>query len=435
MVDFLNRFFHLTERNSSVKQELLAALVTFFSMVYIMALNPIIMSATGMPYGALVLGTAFASAIGCFLTGLIANLPFCQSIGLGLNSMFAYSLCVNMNMSWQHAAAIVFISGLIFVAVMLSPLRKKLSAALPLEIRAAISAGIGLFICIIALFNAGIISANNNLLSLNNLTSGAPLLAIIGLIITIILFLFKIPGAIFIGIIITTLIGIPLKVTIIPESLFAEKTSIAPVFFKLKFSGLFSYGFIPVISAIISFALVDIWDSVGTLTAASGLANLYDNTGILINNDKALLADSIATITGAAFFSQSTTTTFVESVNGIASGGRTGLTAVFVGIFFLLASIFTPLFTIIPSAAIAPALIIVGVLLISNVLKIDWTNLEIAIPCFLCMTMMPFAYSISDGIGFGIIAYVLIKLIRGKFKEINPLMYILAALFILMFVL
>lgn len=431
----LEKMFHLKERGTNVKTELIAALTTAFSMLYIMALNPIIMSATGMPYGALVLGTAFASAIGCFLTGFLANLPFCQSIGLGLNSMFSYSLCVSMGMQWQHAAAIVFLSGIIFVAVMASPLRKKLSTALPMELRAAISAGIGLFICIIALFNSGIISADNNLLSLNSLTGGAPLLTLIGLIITSVLLLFKVPGAIFVGIILTTLIGIPMGVTIIPTSLFAEKASIAPVFLKLKFSGLFSYGVIPVLSAIVSFTLVDIWDTVGTLTAASGLANLYDDRGVLINNDKALLADSIATVAGSALFSQSTTTTFVESVNGVAAGGRTGLTSVFVGIIFLLASIFTPLFGIIPSAATAPALIIVGVMLMSNVTKIDWHNLEIAIPCFLTITFMPFSYSISNGIGIGMISYVLIKIIRGKFKEINPLMYILAALFILMFIL
>lgn len=431
----LEKIFHLKERGTNIKTEFIAALTTAFSMLYIMALNPIIMSATGMPQDALVLGTAFASAIGCFLTGFIANLPFCQSIGLGLNSMFSYSLCVGMGMQWQHAAAIVFLSGLLFVMVMISPLRKKLSVMLPRELRAAISAGIGLFICIIALFNANVISANNNLLTLNSLTSGSPLLATIGLIITSILMLFKVPGAIFIGIVATTLIGIPLGVTIIPTTLFAERASIAPVFLKLQFSGLFSYGIMPVLSAIISFALVDIWDTIGTLTAASGLANLYDKDGVLINNDKALLADSIATVAGSALFSQSTTTTFVESVNGIAAGGRTGLTSIFVGIIFLLASIFTPLFGIIPSAATAPALIIVGVMLMNNITKINWVDLEVAIPCFLTITFMPFSYSISNGIGVGFISYVLIKMIRGKFKEIHPLMYVLTALFVLMFIL
>lgn len=432
----LEKIFHLKERNTSVKTEIIAALVTFFSMAYILVVNPSILSATGMPYNALIMATAFASAIGCFLTGFIANLPYCQSIGLGLNSMFAYSLCLGMGIAWQNAAAIVFISGLLFVALMATPLRKKLMTALPMSIRAAISTGIGLFICIIALFNAGVISANNNLLSLNSLTSGTPLLFIIGLIITSLLLIYKIPGAIFIGIILTTLIGIPLKVTAIPSNLLGEQISIAPLFMKLQFNGLFTYGVFPIIGAIISFFLVDVWDTIGTLTAASSLASdLYDKDGTLINNDRALLADGIATVTGSLFFSQSTTTTFVESVNGIATGGRTGLTAIFVGILFLLASIFTPLFSIVPAAACAPALVIVAIMLMSNVTKIDWQNFEIAIPCFLTIAGMPFSYSISNGIAFGVISYTLIKLIRGKYKEIHPLMYILSALFILMLVL
>lgn len=432
----LEKIFHLKERNTSVKTEIIAALVTFFSMAYILVVNPSILSATGMPYNALIIATAFASAIGCFLTGFIANLPYCQSIGLGLNSMFAYSLCLGMGITWQNAAAIVFISGLLFVALMATPLRKKLMTALPISIRAAISTGIGLFICIIALFNAGVISANNNLLSLNSLTSGAPLLFIIGLIITSLLLIYKIPGAIFIGIILTTLIGIPLKVTTIPSNLLGEQISIAPLFMKLQFNGLFTYGVFPIIGAIISFFLVDVWDTIGTLTAASSLASdLYDKDGTLINNDRALLADGIATVTGSLLFSQSTTTTFVESVNGIAAGGRTGLTAIFVGLLFILASIFTPLFSIVPAAACAPALVIVAIMLMSNVTKIDWQNFEIAIPCFLTIAGMPFSYSISNGIAFGVISYTLIKLIRGKYKEIHPLMYILSALFILMLML
>lgn len=429
----LEKIFHLKERNTSVKTEIIAALVTFFSMAYILVVNPSILSATGMPYNALIIATAFASAIGCFLTGFIANLPYCQSIGLGLNSMFAYSLCLGMGITWQNAAAIVFISGLLFVALMATPLRKKLMTALPVSIRAAISTGIGLFICIIALFNAGVISANNNLLSLNSLTSGAPLLFIIGLILTSLLLIYKIPGAIFIGIILTTLIGIPLKVTTIPSNLLGERISIAPLFMKLQFNGLFTYGVFPIIGAIISFFLVDVWDTIGTLTAASSLASdLYDKDGTLINNDRALLADGIATVTGSLFFSQSTTTTFVESVNGIAAGGRTGLTAIFVGLLFILASIFTPLFSIVPAAACAPALVVVAIMLMSNVTKIDWQDFEIAIPCFLTIAGMPFSYSISNGIAFGVISYTLIKLIRGKYKEIHPLMYILSALFILM---
>ena len=435
-MNFLNNFFHLKERKTNVRIEFIAALTTFFSMAYILVVNPSILSATGMPYNALITATAFASALGCFLTGFIANLPYCQSIGLGLNSMFAFSLCLGMGMTWQHAAAIVFISGILFVILMATPLRKKLIDALPISIRAAISVGIGLFICIIALFNAGIISANENLLSLNSLTSGAPLLFIIGLIITSILLIFKVPGAIFIGIIASTIIGLPLKITAIPSDIWGQQASISPLFMKLQFNGLFTYGIFPVIGAIVSFFLVDVWDTIGTLTAAHSLAtDLYDKDGALIGHDKALLADAIATCSGSLFFSQSTTTTFVESVNGIAAGGRTGLTSIFVGILFLLASVFTPLFSIVPAAACAPALVIVAVMLMSNVTKIDWTDMEIAIPSFLTIAFMPFSYSISNGIAVGVISYVIIKMCKGKFKEINPLMYVLAVLFILMFAL
>lgn len=431
----LEKIFHLKERGTNLRIELIASLVTFFSMAYILVVNPSILSATGMPYDALIIATAFASAVGCFLTGFIANLPYCQSIGLGLNSMMAYTLCLGMGITWQHAVAIVFISGILFVVLMITPLRKKLMTALPMQIRAAISTGIGLFICLIALFNAGVISANNNLLSLNSLTSGAPLLFLIGLLITSVLLIFKVPGAIFIGIIISTIIGIPMNITSIPTSIFGQSASIEPLFMKLQFNGLFTYGVFPIICAVISFFLVDVWDSIGTLTAASSLAtNLYDKNGTLINNDRALLADGIATVTGSLFFSQSTTTTFVESVNGIASGGRTGLTSIFVGLLFILASIFTPLFEIVPAAACAPALVVVGIMLMQNVVKIDWSDLEIAIPCFLTIVLMPFSYSISNGIGFGIISYTLIKLVRGKYKEIPVLMYILAALFIAMYI-
>ncbi len=349
--------------------------------------------------------------------------------------MMAYTLCLGMGMNWQHAVTIVFISGILFVLLMITPLRKKLMTALPMQIRAAISTGIGLFICLIALFNAGIITANNNLLSLNSLLDGSPLLFIIGLLITSLLLIFKVPGAIFIGIIISTIIGIPLHVTFIPHNLFGEPITISPLFMKLQFNGLFTYGLFPVIGAIISFFLVDVWDTIGTLTAASSLASdLYDKDGVLINNDKALLADGIATVTGSLFFSQSTTTTFVESVNGIAAGGRTGLTSIIVGILFILATIFTPIFEIVPSAACAPALVIVAIMLMNNVTKINWNDLENAIPCFLTIAFMPFTYSISNGIGVGIISYTLIKIIRHKYKEIHPLMYILSALFILMFI-
>lgn len=435
MSEFLERHFHITERGSTIGREVLGGLVTFLAMAYIIFVNPGMLSSTGMDYTAVMLATCISAAIGTFLTAFIANVPFAQAPGMGLNAFFTYTLCFGMGYTWQQGLAIVFISGLIFLLITLSPLRNKIITAIPASLKRAISVGIGLFIALIGLLNAGIITANDNLLDLDSITSGAPLLAIIGLVITAILMIFKIKGAILYSIIATTLIGIPLGVTNTSVTISLKDLSIAPTFFQLSFTGLLGFGVIPLITAVLTFTMCDCFDTCGTLIGCAAGCDMLDENGNMENTSatKALTADAVATVTGS-LFGTSTVTTFVESSTGVAAGARTGLASIVTGILFLLACILAPIAGIIPSAATAPALIIVGILMMANVAHIDWKNLEDAIPCFLTIAMMPFAYSISDGIGFGVIAWTLLKIVRGKFKEIPPLMYILSVLFILMFI-
>lgn len=435
MNNFLEKRFHIAERGSTIGREIIGGLVTFLAMAYILVVNPSILGATGMDYTALVVATALASGIGTLLTAFIANAPIGQSTGLGVNAFFAYTLCLKMGYSWQQCLAITFISGLVFLGIMLSPLRNKIIDTIPASLKRAISVGIGLFVTLIAFFNAGIIQTANGILDLGIITSGPGLLAIIGLAITAVLMIFHVKGAILIGIIAATLIGIPMEVTNTSITSLAS-INVAPVFFKLSFTGLLSAGIVPLLTSIFTLAIIDTFDSVGTLTATLAECNMIDENGQVMDKTmtKALVADAAATCTGA-LTGVSTITSFVESSAGIAAGARTGLASFVTGVLFLLSCFLAPIAGIVPSAATAAALIIVGVLMFKNVKYIDWTDLEIAIPSFITIVAMPFTYSISNGLGFGIISYVLIKIIRGKFKEINPLMYILAALFILMFIL
>ena len=436
MTNFLERTFHIKERGSTVGRELLGGLVTFLAMAYIIFVNPGMLSLTGMDYTAVMLATCVSAAIGTFLTAFMANVPFAQAPGMGLNAFFTYTICLGMGYTWQQGLAMVFISGVIFLLITLSPLRDKIISIIPPMLKRAISVGIGLFIALIGLLNAGIVTANNNLLDLGAITSGAPLLAIIGLLITAILIVFKVKGAILYSIIATTLIGIPMGVTNTNVSFDFSNLSLSPTFFQLSFEGLLTAGIVPFVVATLTFCMCDIFDTCGTLIGCAAGCDMLDENGNMENKsaNRALTADAIATVTGS-LLGTSTTTTFVESSTGVAAGARTGLASVITGILFLLACFLAPIAGIVPSAATAPALIIVGVYMISNVKHIDWSDMEIAIPAFLTIAMMPFGYSISDGIGFGIISYVIIKMCKGKFKEINPLMYVLAILFILMYAL
>lgn len=431
----MEKFFKLKEHGTTVKTEIIGGLTTFFAMAYIIFVNPSFLTTAGMDQTAVMLATCVSAAIGTFLTAFLANVPFAQAPGMGLNAFFTYTICLGMGYTWQQGLAIVFISGLIFLAVAVSPLRTKIIASIPAPLKAAISAGIGLFICLVGLLNAGIVTANNNLLDMGIITSGSGLLALIGLMITGILMAWKVKGALFIGIIISTLIGIPMGVTNVSNiSLSFTGISMAPTFFKLSFSGLFSLGVLPLLTSVITFAICDCFDTVGTLIGTAGGAGMLDKDGNLPGGDRALIADAIATCTGA-LLGTSTVTTFVESSTGVSEGARTGLSSVVVGVLFLLSCVLAPIAGIIPSAATAPALIIVGMFMIGNVAKVDWTDPEVALPSFLTIAVMPFAYSISDGIGFGFISYTLIKLARGKAKEVPVLLYVLSALFVVMYIL
>lgn len=432
---FLDKYFHISERGSTIGREIIGGLVTFMAMAYIIFVNPSILGATGMDYTALTLATCISAAVGTLLTAFMANVPFAQAPGLGINALFTYTLCMKIGYTWQQCLAITFISGCVFLAITLSPLRNKIIEAIPAQLKRAISVGIGLFIALIGLINAGIVTANNNLLDLGSITSGAPLLALIGLAITAILLVFKVRGAILYSIIATTLIGIPLGVTNTAVSFNFENLSLAPTFFQLSFTGLTALGIFPLITSILTLCMCDCFDTVGTLTGCAAGCDMLDEDGNMKSKDmsRALTADALATV-GGSLLGTSTVTTFVESSTGVAAGARTGLASVVTGLLFALACLLAPIAGIIPSAATAPALIIVGIFMMKNVKYIDWNDMEIAIPAFLTIAMMPFSYSISDGIGFGLISYVLLKAVRGKFKEIPILMYFLAALFVVMYI-
>ena len=435
----LEKLFKLKAHNTTVKTEIVAGVTTFFAMAYIIFVNPGFLSEAGMDFNAVMMATCLAAALGTLLTAFLANVPFAQAPGMGLNAFFTYSVCFGMGYTWQNALAIVLLSGMIFFFVSISPLRSKIIEAIPASLKSAISAGIGLFIALIGMLNVGIVTANNNLLDLGAITGGPALVALIGLVITAVLMAYKVKGALFLGIIITTIVGIPFGVTTFPESItFSGFSTLAPVFGKVfteGFNGLLGHGVLALLTAIITFAICDCFDTVGTLIGTAKAAKMLDENGNLPTGDKALIADAVATMAGAVL-GTSTVTTFVESSTGISEGGRTGLTSFTVGILFVLAAFFFgPIAGIIPSAATAPALIIVGVLMLGNAADIDWKDIEVAVPCFLTIAIMPFAYAISDGIGFGFISYTLIKLARGKAKEVPVFLYVISLLFIAQYVL
>ena len=441
-MEALEKFFKIREKGSTVRTEVIGGLTTFFAMAYIIFVNPNYLYAPGMDFHVLMMATTISAAIGTFLTAILANVPFAQAPGMGLNAFFTYTVCFKMGYTWQQALAIVLISGVIFLVVSVSPLRSKLIGAIPACLKSAISAGIGLFICLIGMLNVGLIVATGDGVSagaytgLGNLASKPVQLALLGLLITAVLLAFKFKAAIFIGIIITTIIGaLPyFGLTVYNADSFSFSV-IGETFFAFDFN-LLNMGVLSLLTAIISFALVDCFDTVGTLIGTATNAGMTDKNGNLPGGDRALVADAIATCVGSCL-GTSTVTTFVESSTGIAEGARTGLSSIVTGILFLLATFLAPIAGMIPSAATTPALIIVGVFMLKGAASstIHWDDFEEALPCFLTIAMMPFAYSISDGIGFGFISYSIIKLCRGKGKEVQPLVYIISLLFILKYVL
>ena len=438
----MEKLFKLKAHGTDVKTEILAGITTFFAMAYIIFVNANYLSKTGMNYTGVMVATCISATVGCLLTAFLANVPFCQAPGMGLNTFFTFTVCFGMGYTWEQALAIVFISGVLFLVITVTPLRSKIIASIPASLKAAISAGIGFFIALIGMFNVNIVTAfgsgaAGSYTDMGSITKGAALLALIGLIITAVLVAYRVKGAIFIGIIVTTIIGIFMGETHLPDTLTVAGIgeAFSSVAFKLDFAGAFTAGgIVPFLTAVITFTICDCFDTVGTLLGTAGNAGMLDENGNFPGGDRALIADAIATCTGA-LIGTSTVTTFVESSTGIEDGGRTGLTSLTTGILFLLAIVLAPVAGIVPSAATAPALIIVGVFMMKGVLKVDWSDMETAIPCFLTIAMMPFAYSISDGIGFGIISYTVIKVCRGKVKEVPVLMYVLSVLFVAMYVL
>lgn len=427
----LNRLFGFDSTQTTVKREIFAGVTTFLTMSYILAVNPSMFGLLeGMPSGAVFTATALAAIVGCLAMAFWGKLPFGLAPGMGLNAFFVYSVCLGMGYSWQFALTAVLIEGLIFILLTVTNVREAIVNAIPQSLRHAIGAGIGLFIAFIGLSSAGVIVNNDaTLVGLGDITSGSALLALIGLIITGFMFIRNVPGAILIGILVTMLIGIPMGVTEF-KGILSQPESISPIFCKFEFENIFTLDMLVVV---FTFLFIDMFDTVGTLVGVCTKANMFDENGNIRRLKQAFMADAIATTAGA-MLGTSTTTTYVESAAGVAQGGRSGLTAFSVAVCFAVALFFSPLFLSIPAAATAPALIIVGLLMMEPIIKIPFDDFSEAIPAFVCIVMMPLSYSISNGILLGMIAYVLINMICGKFSKITPAMYILAILFVLKFI-
>lgn len=445
----MEKLFKLKENNTNVKTEVLAGITTFMTMAYILAVNPSLLSASGMDATAVLIATCLASCIGTILMAVLANYPFALAPGMGLNAYFAYTVCINMGYDWRVALLAVFIEGLIFVVLTLTNVREAIFNAIPSNLKKGVSAGIGLFIAFIGLQGGHIVVANSStLVSYVNFrgnfhTEGiCAILALIGLIITAVLYIKGVGGAILIGIVATWILGMLCQATglyvvdvetgfysLYPSFGFTDFTALGKTFgqcFKADFSNVSVLNFIVVIFA---FLFVDMFDTIGTLIGVATKADMLDEEEKLPNIKQALLADAVATSAGAVL-GTSTTTTFVESSAGVGAGAKTGLASVVTGLLFLVAIFFAPVFTAIPGFATAPALIFVGFLMVTTVTNIDFEDFTEAIPAYLCLLAMPLMYSISEGIAVGVISYTMIKVCTGKAKEVKPLMYVLAVLFV-----
>lgn len=427
----LNRFFKLKENQTSVKTEILAGFTTFMTMAYILAVNPDILSATGMDKNALFTATALSALVATLVMALVARLPFALAPGMGLNAFFAFTVVLGMGHSWQFALTAVFLEGIIFLLLTAFNIRELIVNSIPLSVKHAVSAGIGLFIAFIGLQNAGVIVNNDaTLVGLGDMGSPAVLIAIGGIVVTSVLLALKVKGALLIGIFVATIAGLPLGVTQMPEGhLAGAPPSLSPIFFKFEFAEIFT---LDMLIVLFTFLFVDMFDTVGTLVGVSDKAGMLTKEGKVPRAKQALFADSIGTTFGA-IFGTSTVTTYVESASGVAEGGRTGLTSLTTSGLFLVALFFAPLFTMVPPAATAAALVLVGFFMMSPILKINFDDFTEAIPAFVTIIMMPLTYSIAEGIVFGMLSYVLLKLLTGKVKDISPVMIILAILFILKF--
>lgn len=428
----LDKFFKITENKSTLRTEIIAGITTFMTMVYILAVNPGILSATGMDKDAVFTATALSAIIATLVMALVAKLPFALAPGMGLNAFFAFTVVLGMGYSWEFALTAVFLEGIIFIILTAFNIRELIVNSIPINLKHAVSVGIGLFIAFIGLKGTGLIVDHPaTLVGLGDMRNPAVLVGLAGVIIIGILLAKKVKGAILVGILASTIIGIFVGITVIPEnfSLVSLPPSIKPIFFKFDFSQVFT---LDMLIVLFTFLFVDMFDTVGTLVGVSSKADMLDKDGNVPRAKQALFADAIGTTVGA-MLGTSTVTTYVESAAGVAEGGKTGMTALTVAGMFVLALFFAPIFMIIPAAATAPALIIVGLFMISPIMKIDLDDFTESIPAFFTIIMMPLTYSIAEGIVFGMLSFVILKLLTGRYKEIKPIMYIIAILFLIKF--
>ncbi len=424
----MEKYFRLKEHGTTVRVEIMAGITTFMTMAYILAVNPAILKVTGMPAGGVFTATALSAMIATVVMALLANLPIALAPGMGLNAFFAFTVVLGMGYTWQLALTAVFVEGIIFIVMSLFNIREAIVKSIPRNIKNAVSVGIGLFIAFIGLQNAGIIVNNDaTLVGLGEVTKGPALVALIGIVISGALLAFKVKGALLIGIVATTLVGIPFGVTTIPKGWSPVSGPAAPLFFQFQFDKVFTLDFLVVM---FTFLFVDIFDTIGTLVGVTTQAGLISKNGDIPKVKQALLADAIGTVAGAAL-GTSTVTSYVESAAGVAEGGRTGLTSLTTGILFGAALFLSPLFLLVPGAATAPALILVGLFMLSPVKDIDLRDFTEAIPAFLTIVMMPLSYSIAEGLVFGVLSYILLKSVAGKAKEIPVVTWVVGLFFVL----
>lgn len=423
----LNKLFGFNPKETTVKTEIMAGITTFLTMAYILAVNPSILGTTGMDKGALFTTTVLVSAAATMLMGLYAKLPFALAPGMGLNAFFAFSICAIMGYTWQFALTAVFLEGLLFILLTVTNLREKIVEVIPTTLKNSISVGIGIYIAFIGLSSAQVIvNHDSTLVKIGDLTQGSALVCVIGLVLSAIMLIKNVKGALLIGIIVTTLIGIPFGVTNI-DGVLSTPPSIEPIFCKFEWSQIFTGEMFVIVFTLL---FVDLFDTIGTVIGVTTRAGMIDENGKIPHLKQAFMVDAIAT-TGGALMGTSTVTTYVESASGVEEGGRSGLTAFVCGLCFLSAMFFAPLFLSIPSAATAPVLVLVGVMMMSSVVRIDFRDYTEAIPAFICIVMMPLCYSISDGIVLGMLSYVVLNLLGGNKKKLTVGMYILAAFFLL----
>ncbi|MEG0979112.1 MAG: NCS2 family permease [Oscillospiraceae bacterium] len=441
----MEKLFKLKENNTTVRTEIIAGLTTFFTMAYIIFVNQTFLgegTPVGMPNIAVMTATCLSACFGTYLIGILTNYPLAQAPGMGLNAVFCYTMCLSMGLSWQSALAAVFIAGIFFIIITVTGIRKVIVDAIPLTLKKAISAGIGLFIALIGFNNAGLLSSENGtIIGMGSLAVPTTLLALFGLVLTIVLIIAKVPGGLFISIIGTSVVGCILQFAFKINMGITMPTSWVPHVdfstFGACFSGfrtLFATPALALVSVMITLVLVDMFDTIGTLIGAANKAGFLDEDGNLPKVEKAMLADAVATSVGAVF-GTSTVTTYVESTAGISAGGRTGLTSITTGTCFLFALLLSPILGFVPTAATAPILIVVGIMMCSALKDIDWDDLAIAIPSFITIITMPLFYSITEGLAFGFISYIVVMIASKRIKEIHPVMYVIVALFIVKYIL